>query len=166
MSNLIQNPTFEEGLNYWNANNVTLSTGNPFVGTASARLGPGVANISQDVLLEESESTLQLSFAIASPSVADPGTIIITVTWLDGYRREIGTGLTMMVGSATTAVQPLWVTRVNTTTLAPNNAVAARVNFSKSAGMGDYNCIDLDLVVLQTMYVPGFVDSTARNREL
>ncbi len=165
MSNLIMNPSFEEGLSYWDANNVTLSTGNPFDGTASARLGPGVANISQDVLLEILETSLQLSFAIASPSVADPGTVIITVTWLDTFRREIGTGLSMMISSATTAVQSLWVTRVNITTIAPKNALAARVNFSKSAGMGDGNFIDLDLVVLSTLYVPAAWEAAANNNQ-
>lgn len=51
MSNLIQNPSFEEGLNFWSADNVTVNDNNPFEGTATARLGPGIASITQDILL-------------------------------------------------------------------------------------------------------------------
>lgn len=154
MSNLIQNPSFEEGLNFWNAHNVTISDSNPFEGTAAAQLGPGIASISQDVLLDIPRSSLHLSFGVASPSLIDPGNLTVNVKWLDKYDREIGTGLSMLIPSATTAKQPLWVTRVNTTDLVPENVFKARINFAKSEGSGENNFIDLDLVVLTKVDVP------------
>jgi hypothetical protein len=148
MSNLIQNPSFEEGLNFWSAHNVTVSDANPFEGTATARLGPGIASISQDVLLGIPKSSLLLSFAVEAPASIDPGNLTVTVKWLDKYHLETGTGLCMLIPSATIGRQVLWLTEVNVTDLTPENACKARVIFSKSEGTGTNNFIELDLVVL------------------
>ncbi len=148
MSNLIQNPSFEEGLSLWSAHNTSVSDNNPFEGTATARLGPGIASITQDVLLGIPRSSLLLSFAVEAPASTDPGNLTVTVKWLDKLHLEIGTGLSMLIPSATIGRQLLWLTEVNVTDLAPENACKARVIFSKSEGMGCNNFIDLDLVVL------------------
>jgi hypothetical protein len=148
MSNLIQNPSFEEGLNFWSATNVSVNDNNPFEGTATARLGPGIASITQDVLLGIPRSSLLLSFAVEAPSSTDPGNLMVTVKWLNKQHLEIGTGLSMLISSATIGSQILWLTEVNVTDLAPENVYKARIIFSKSEGMGVNNFIDLDLVVL------------------
>jgi hypothetical protein len=148
MSNLIQNPSFEEGLSFWSAHNASVSDNNPFEGTATARLGPGIASITQDVLLGIPRSSLLLSFTVAAPASTDPGNLTVNVKWLDKHHLEIGTGLSMLIPSATIGRQLLWLTEVNVTDLAPENACKARVIFSKSEGTGCNNFIDLDLVVL------------------
>ncbi len=149
MSNLIQNPSFEEGLNFWSAHNVTVSDNNPFEGTATARLGPGIASISQDILLGIPRSSLLLSFAVEAPLSTDPGNLTAVVKWLDSYDREIGTGLSMLISSATIGRQVLWLTEVDVTDLAPDKVCKARIIFSKSEGTKTTNnFIDLDLVVL------------------
>ena len=56
--------------------------------------------------------------------------------------------MSMLIPSATIGRQLLWLTEVNVTDLAPENACKARVIFSKSEGTGCNNFIDLDLVVL------------------
>ncbi|MGD0152338.1 MAG: hypothetical protein ABSC17_01045 [Thermacetogeniaceae bacterium] len=148
MSNLIQNPSFEEGLNFWSAHNVTISDNNPFEGTATARLGPGIASITQDILLGIPRSSLLLSFAVEAPAATDPGNLTVVVKWLDKYHREIGNGLSILVSSAAIGRQVLWLTEVNVTDLAPENVFKARIIFSKSEGTAPNNFIDLDLVVL------------------
>jgi len=148
MSNLIQNPSFEEGLNFWSATNASVNDNNPFEGTATARLGPGIASITQDVLLGIPRSSLLLSFAVEAPSSTDPGNLTVTVKWLNKQHLEIGTGLCMLIPSATIGRQILWLTEVNVTDLAPENVCKARVIFSKSEGTRVNNLIDLDLVVL------------------
>jgi hypothetical protein len=136
MSNLIQNPSFEEGLSFWSAHNASVSDNNPF------------ASITQDVLLGIPRSSLLLSFTVAAPASTDPGNLTVNVKWLDKHHLEIGTGLSMLIPSATIGRQLLWLTEVNVTDLAPENACKARVIFSKSEGTGCNNFIDLDLVVL------------------
>ena len=101
MSNLIQNPSFEEGLNFWSAHNVTVNDNNPFEGTATARLGPGIASITQDILLGIPRASLLLSFAVEAPVSTDPGNLTVTVKWLNKQHLEIGTGLSMLIPSAT-----------------------------------------------------------------
>jgi hypothetical protein len=148
MSNLIQNPSFEEGLNFWSAHNVTVSDNNPFEGTATARLGPGIASITQDILLGIPKASLLLSFAVEAPASSDPGNLTVTVKWLNKQHMEIGTGLSMLVPSATIGRQFLWLSEVNATDLTPDDVYKARVIFSKSEGAGCNSFIDLDLVVL------------------
>jgi hypothetical protein len=48
-SNLVQNPSFEAGLAGWTSGNVIPADVYPFEGTATARMGPGVASLWQDV---------------------------------------------------------------------------------------------------------------------
>ncbi len=153
MSNLIQNPSFEEGLNFWSAHNVTVNDNNPFEGTATARLGPGIASITQDILLGIPRASLLLSFAVEAPVSTNPGNLTVTVKWLNKQHLEIGTGLSMLIPSATIGRQILWLTEVNVTDLAPENVYKARIIFSKSEGTGVNSFIDLDLVVLTKVAV-------------
>lgn len=77
MPNLVQNPGFEAGLAGWTATNVAVVNGNPFEGTASARMGPGMASIFQDIpIIPLLGSSYLLSFAVQAPLSFEPGELL------------------------------------------------------------------------------------------
>ncbi|MEW6243591.1 MAG: hypothetical protein AB1497_04865 [Bacillota bacterium] len=148
MSNLIKNPSFEAGLANWVATNVAPADFNAFEGTATARMGPGVASLYQDIPITGfARPSFELSFAVESPFVFNPGNLTAQVHWLDISGNVIGIGASVFIPSATTGFQFFWLTVATATEPAPSNATAARIIFSKSAGTGN-NVLDLDLVVL------------------
>ena len=148
MPNLVQNPSFEAGLNGWTFTNVTPADFNPFEGTQVARLGPGVASIFQDIpIIGFFKPSFKLSFAVESPFSFNPGNLTVQVQWLDASGSVIGIGLSKFIASATIGFQVFWLTYDNVTERAPINATTARIIFSKQAGHG-HDVIDLDLVEL------------------
>ena len=77
--NLLQNPSFESGLSFWQADNAITSDNSPAEGTQVASFGPGVASIYQDVPLQLwYRKPLFLSF-IAYAQGVGPGDLVAEV---------------------------------------------------------------------------------------
>ncbi len=150
--NLLQNPSFESGLAFWQADNVITTDTSPAEGTQAASLGPGVASLYQDVALGLFQrKPLFLSF-IAYASVAGPGNLVAEVLWLDINGVVAGTGLRAFLPSA--SVSSVRKTFFAVTDRPPLNAVWARIKFSKSAT--DIPLL-LDLVNLAPVESPNLV---------
>ena len=100
-NNLVQN-SFETDLSQWETHNVTTNEGIPFEGTQAARLGPGEANMYQDISLSKLNCMpLLLSFNAVSPTSNQfNGDLLAEVLWLDASRNIIGTGLSFLSKTA------------------------------------------------------------------
>ena len=155
MSNRVQNPSFEAGLDSWEFSNVNVVDTNPFEGTASARMGPGVASIFQDIRIRgcDYKPSFLLSFAIQAPLSPEPGNLTVKVQWLDVNNLDIGIGLSMVIPSNTTGLQLIWLTYVDVTESAPTSAKKARILFSKAEGTGPNDVLDIDRVVFTDLDV-------------
>ena len=150
--NLLQNPSFESGLSYWNNENVTLINTSPSEGTQAASLGPGVASLSQDVLLGTwLRKPLFMSF-VAYTLTGIPGDLIATVYWLDSNGIIIGTGLKALIPSS--AISTARITFIDITERPPINAQWARLLFS--AGAAD-EALVLDLINLAPVETPNLL---------
>jgi|CZCA01.1.fsa_nt_gi hypothetical protein len=147
-SNLVQNPSFEAGLAGWTSGNVIPADVYPFEGTATARMGPGVASLWQDVpIVGLFKASFIFSFAVESPVELDPGNLTVQVQWLNAAGVVIGIGLSLFVPSATSGMQLYWLTYEDVTETAPASATAARILFSKAAGT-ENDILDIDKVLL------------------
>ena len=149
MANLLKNSGFENGLTNWTYTNVTPFDTIQFAGTAAAQMGPGVANIFQDVPFDSMHAQTKVflfSFALAGLSFG-PGDVRARVLWLDADGNSLGTGTEIYVPSATMDAQFLWLTPLDVTAPAPAGVATVRVAFSKASGPVDGIAL-LDLVVL------------------
>jgi hypothetical protein len=152
MANLLKNPGFENGLDAWTSTNVYLYDFIQFEGTASAQMGPGIANLFQDVPsdpMHVKPKSYLFSFALAGLTFS-PGDIRARVVWLDAQGNDLGTGLEIYVPSFTMDVQFLWLTQVGVTAAAPSGVATVRVEFSKASGLVDGIAL-VDQVVLSPL---------------
>lgn len=145
-TNLLQNPSFE--------NNLTLSpwigeganvvqTDESYEGNRLARIAAAGGFISQSVIVEPMACYL-LNFGYESEAVASTGDLLAEVYWLDRDGQEIGIGLSIIKGENAAISPGKWLTYLGATEPAPENVVRARIQFSKSIGMGT---VDIDKVV-------------------
>ena len=159
MSNLIQNPGFEDGLSSWSFNNANLSSENAFEGCRTARMGPGSANLYQDIKIPSSFYTTTasqlkvcdflLSYVIQAPLSFEPGDLRITVQYFNEFNTLIGTGFRNFISSDTTGLQLNWLTYIHTLTVQNKlNPNKIRILFSKDAGRGVDDVLDIDNVML------------------
>jgi len=152
--NLLQNPGFESGLEFWYSNNVTLADTVPAEGTQVATMNGGVACLSQDVALDLRPSALLLSFiAYTLPNVEDPGPLFAEVQWLDGEKIVIGSGLRIRMNEGMITDRRITISDI--TTRSPGGARYARVLFSKG-GSGD-DQVALDQVLLVPVRSPNLL---------
>ena len=133
--NLLQNPSFESGLSFWQADNVITTDTSPAEGTQAARLGIGPvispASLFQDVpLLPWQRKPLFLSF-IAYSTAGGPGNLVAEVLWLDVNGTVIGTGLRASVSNS--LISNPRITFFDVTDRPPIHAVWARLLFSTNA---------------------------------
>jgi len=155
--NLVQNPSFETGLTGWSANNVGM-TNIPFEGTQEALLGPNVASIFQDVLLDRRcRDPLFLSFNVFAASSNNGGSLVAEILWLDSERRVTATGLRLFIPE----------NRINTSSRITYFAVSgkppagtahARLQFSKGSGTAT-DLIKLDQIILAPVRTPNLVQN-------
>ncbi|NLP29563.1 MAG: hypothetical protein GX363_00345 [Clostridiales bacterium] len=151
-TNLITNPSFENGLNNWQHNLVTLVQRNDvYEGRADAGLGEIGGALWQDVELRHAEGhcflfSTGLGFRQTSPT-ATFGSMIMKVIWLDKNDREIGLGLCLISTRQPSGSDFLeWVPYVGITEPAPKGTTKARVLFSKTDSTRGF--IEVDNVVL------------------
>lgn len=154
--NLLENPSFESGLDGWSSSNVTVvgkeaGVSRPFEGVSIASMNRGISSLSQDVLLEAScNSPLLVSFQIFRGAPGGPiGDLIVEVLWLDCLGNIIGTGLRSFIPSERTSNQENRLTFVEITDAPPDNTAAARLTITKGALPNDTNNIlDIDQIIL------------------
>lgn len=149
--NLIANPGFEDGLNYWDPTYITLVQLNDvYEGTAAAGIGQIGGALVQDVYLHKPAGycylfSTGLGFRRTDPR-ADYGTMLMKVIWLDHCDNEIGLGLCLIgTSSCLTESTHQWVPYVGVTEPAPPDAVKARIQFTKTSSTNGY--IEIDNVV-------------------
>ncbi|MCY6370171.1 hypothetical protein [Clostridium ganghwense] len=156
-SNFVQNPSFERGLSNWTSNNVTIANNNAFEGTASARLGPGIASLHQDIPINmnsREKSYFLFGFAVQAPVNVNPGNLIVEIEWLNSTGASIGIGLKLFIANNTTGTQISWLTYSDVTEIIPNNAKKARIIFSKSVGEDNPNdVLDIDKIFMAKVRV-------------
>lgn len=154
-NNLLENPSFELNLTGWESDNVSIvgrqDLTDPFEGASAARMGQGVASLFQDTSLEgTSNSPLLVSFQIYSGTDGSVGDLIIEILWLNSMGNIIGTGLRTLIPSERTSNSENRLTFVEITDLPPDNAVMARLQFTKGSlplfNVG--NILDIDQIVL------------------
>ncbi len=151
-SNLVQNPSFKNGLNNWNAVNTTVETSiQAYEGNEVARVDQNGGVLFQDVPIATAAGHCFLfNCGLASSGSRFPtGNMLIKVYWLDNRGRENGLGLSLVIpGLAPENDQ--WLVYTGITEPAPLCTVKARVQFTKSAG-GTGGVIDIDKVVLSRL---------------
>lgn len=151
--NLLENSSFETGLTGWTVNNVTISGDRPFEGVATARMGQTTASMFQDVLLDRiCRKTLFLSFEMLPLPWQEPnavGKLVAEVFWIDDKENIIGTGLRTLIPEERTSCGDNRLTFVEITDMPPENAVKARLQFSKgTTEINTTNILDIDNVIL------------------
>lgn len=149
--NLIVNPSFENGLNDWDATYITLVQLNDvYEGTADAGIGQIGGALVQDVYLNQAAGhcflfSTGLGFRRTDPG-ATFGTMLMKVIWLDRYDNEIGLGLCLIgTSSNQTGTDHQWVPYVGVTEPAPTGTARARIQFTKTLSTNGY--IEIDNVV-------------------
>ncbi len=156
--NLLQNPSFESGLTFWQADNVITADTSAAEGTQVARLGfdPTIrpASLFQDVpLLPLQRKPLFLSF-IAYSTAGGPGNLVAEVLWLDVNGTIMGTGLRASLSSS--LISNPRITFFDVTDRPPIGAVWARLLFSTNAS--DFPVL-LDLVNLVPVETPNLINN-------
>ena len=150
--NLVNNPSFEDGLNYWQQSLVNLiERYDVYEGTADAGIGQIGGALWQDVDLYDPECKCYLfSTGLGfrkTIETADFGTMIMKVIWLDRFDRELGVGLSLVsnrVLPTDTNTFIEWIPFAGVTEPAPAGTVRARILFSKTDSEG---FIEVDNVV-------------------
>lgn len=147
--NLVQNPSFENGLNGWTAvNTIAVTPDNPYEGASVARVGSEGGVLFQDVPLGSAAGhCLLLNFGLFPLESAGslPGTMLARVIWLDRDGGEIGLGLSLFINAVGNTDQ--WLVCTGITEPVPKNAARARILFTKTRS-GVNTAMDVDLVVL------------------
>ena len=148
-ANLIQNPSFEDGLNHWISVDTTAAIiGQAYEGSAVARIDVTGGLIYQDVELPSAAGQcflLNFGYRSSSIGVDLSGNTLAEVLWLDSAGREIGLGLSLVVPS--TSLRAQWLVYTGITEPAPPGAAAARVKFTRSQGSPEV-FVEIDKVVL------------------
>jgi len=150
--NLVINPSFENGINGWTPVNVILFSSNDVYEAATdARVSVDGGSLVQDVLIPKAVGhCFLLNYGLGfrkTGSATDFGSMLVKVLWLDNSGNEIGLGLSI-IGTSNPATQGLlqWLVYTGITEPAPPGTVAARLQFTKSAGTN--GVIEIDKVVL------------------
>ncbi|WP_161821736.1 hypothetical protein [Sporotomaculum syntrophicum] len=151
-NNLLQNPSFEAGLDGWVASNVIAADSTPFEGTQVARMGSGVASLSQDIALTNlANCPLFINFnAFPGTDNNSNGNLVVEVLWLDKNRVTIATGLRKVIPNfgINTGVRLAYF---DITDQPPADAAFARLMFSKGTGTTPNDIIEVDQVILASV---------------
>ncbi len=126
--NLVQNPSFEYGLENWAAGNFTPVFALPFAGAAAAAADPQAVagGVSQFIPLRLSTAGSAYLLAFACQAANAPVQVI--VRWLNILGTPIGDpAVDVLVGAATLGQQGNYLNIVQLTTPAPLGAAAASI---------------------------------------
>lgn len=136
-SNLVQNPSFEDGLNGWTTDqvNIEIST-SAYEGNAVAYIDNEGGALWQDISLGRGAGSCFLFGCALKAGFTDPGTAVthglIKVIWLDRRGREIGLGLSLVARPfSLTTIGSVWQVYMGITDRAPSGASAARIRITK-----------------------------------
>lgn len=150
-TNLIQNPSFKDGLSNWTpVNTVLFADDAAYEGSEVARISDSGGVLYQDVPINNAVGHCFLfNSGVGYRRTGDSsvsGDMHIKVIWLDSGGSEIGLGLSIDIPSFTVETDN-WLVYTGITEPAPLGTVKARVQFTKSSGTtGGF--IDIDKVVL------------------
>lgn len=150
--NLLQNPGFALGLDDWSSVGVTVSNENPYIGGSCAVLSEFGAALWQDARLPccDRRQCLLFSFALRNPGLGmAQGNLIAQVSWLDVTGQAVGLGA-RVITALSALPEALWQNYVTITGRPPEQAVAARVQFTRN---GQFLALPLrlDTVVLASL---------------
>lgn len=149
--NLVQNPSFKNGLSGWTTvNTAAFITDLAYEGKEVARVGDGGGLIFQDVPITLAAGhcfVLNFGLGYRRPDTTIfSGHMLVKVIWLDKSGSDFGLGLSLFIpGFAPNRGQ--WLVYTGITEPAPQGAVTARIQFTKFSG-GTGGVIDIDKVVL------------------
>jgi len=153
--NLLQNPSFEAGLSFWQADNAGPTNGSPAEGTQAASLWAGVGSLYQVVALPAFQrNPLFLSYIAYAQEATGAGSLTAEVLWLDADFNVLGTGLRAFIPAS--AISNIRITYFDITDTPPLGAVWAKLLFSK--GQSD-NPVLLDLVNLAIAKTPNLIQN-------
>ncbi|HHY78223.1 MAG TPA: hypothetical protein GX498_06940 [Clostridiales bacterium] len=153
-SNLLQNPSFEDGLNNWtDINGTTILGADVYEGEAAGSLDIIGGVFLQDVFIPNAEGNcFVLNYGIRARRNAGGGVtehVIVKVLWLDDGGNEIGEGLTIVNYVRHNVGQFIqWLVYTGITEPAPPGTTAARIQITKlDSGTSNFGRIDIDKIV-------------------
>lgn len=154
-SNLVQNPNFEDGLNGWNEDQVTvLNSPSAYEGNWIAHFDNEGGALWQEVPLANGDGNCFIFSCALRAGFTDVGTAdtngLIEVIWLDRQGREIGLGLNMVLRPTSQfQIGSVWQVYVGITDKAPSGVAAARIRITKpSVSNGS---LDVDNIILSRL---------------
>ncbi len=151
-TNLVQNPSFEDELNGWSADQLTaLNSSVAYEGNWMAHFDNEGGALWQDVPLTSAAGNCFIFSCALRAGFTDVGTAVtnglIKLIWLDRRGREIGLGLSLVVRPiALTQVGPVWLLYVAITDKAPVGTAAVRISITKPSETN--GSLDVDRVLL------------------
>ncbi len=150
--NLVVNPSFGDSLNGWTPVNTELRIlgNNIYEGREDALVPEIGGSLVQDVCVPQAAGHCFLfNCGLAFRALADNpdfGTMLIKVIWLNKDGSEIGLGLSLISRVRPFGeVDPHWLVYTGFTEPAPKDTAAARLQFSKTSGVG--GIIEIDKLV-------------------
>jgi len=153
-SNLLQNPSFEDGLNNWtDINGTTFLGADVYEGEAAGSLDIIGGVFLQDVSIPDAGGNcFMLNYGIRARRNAGGGiteNVIVKVLWLDDNGNEIGVGLTIFnYVRGNVGQPPQWLVYTGITEPAPPGTTAARIQITKlDSGTSNFGRIDIDKIV-------------------
>ena len=150
--NLLKNPSFENGLEFWTSNNARTSNDTPAEGTQVPILASGVASITHDVPInKQNPYPLLLSLILYNGEVGTPiiglGNLVVQILWLDKQYNVIASGLRGFISSRALNNNGR-TTYYDITDTPPPEAAYARFLLSKGDGSVAINLMAIDNIIL------------------
>ena len=155
--NLVKNPGFELGLQFWEipvtlndltTRNVDIRDNvNAHSGNAAAALGSNSstdpAAIFQDVRVAENRF-YELHFHVAGTTLPPNADLIVEARWLNKHKNDLGPGLNIFVpgGTIGNAGDGEWSPHARLTSESPEHAAYARLSFTRGEGIANELVLD------------------------
>ncbi|MFX4263325.1 hypothetical protein ACOBQJ_14140 [Pelotomaculum propionicicum] len=155
-TNLVQNPSFKNGLDGWTPVNTTLVTQyfQSYEGIEVARVSEDGGALFQEVSIAHAAGHCFLfNCGLGYRRAGEPpssGNMLVKVHWLDNGGREIGLGLCLVIPNFETS-RNRWLVYTGITEPAPPGTAKARVQFTKTFGDTNGGTIDIDKVLLSRL---------------
>ncbi len=156
-TNLVRNPSFELGLADWAADNFTTGFLSVLEGGASASQTGAPGTLAQDITLRPilPGSSYLLTFSASAPLNS---TVTAQLLWLNALGNQIGDpAINAPIVAATLSTQGAYLSFAQASGPAPIGAVAARLVFTASGGVG--SILNLDQVNLIRLSSPNLLQN-------
>ncbi|NLM43847.1 MAG: hypothetical protein GX201_07550 [Clostridiales bacterium] len=152
--NLLENPSFEAGLTGWTTTTYIPDFETPLQGANNIASILG-GSLYQDVPIDTQPPNSSYLFSFGASGHMS-GTLEVQVLWLDAGDNIIGSpGLEIIIPSETLPRQENYLTYLDLTEPAPDNAVKARILFESSLGEG--SVIRIDQVIFARAGSPNLI---------